>query len=68
MVVGNRGLGDIFSPPESTAPAYRAEAMDEYRELALLAKAWERQALKQGLGEGTSGRVEDPEGNESAVR
>jgi len=67
-VVGNRGLREVFNAPESTAPAYRAEGLDEYRELALLANAWERQARKQGPGEGPSGRAEDAEGEEPAVR
>ncbi|HEX5460922.1 MAG TPA: hypothetical protein VFX20_13215 [Steroidobacteraceae bacterium] len=66
--MGNRRLRDIFSAPESAEPGYRAEAIDEYRELALLANAWERQALERGVEEGAPGRIDDAEGKEPAVR
>jgi hypothetical protein len=51
---------------ENAGPASRAEAIDEYRELTLLAGAWERQALTPGAGQGVSeracARIDDVEG------
>ena len=38
----NRLLRDIFSALESAGPVSRADSVDEYRELAMLAGAWER--------------------------
>ena len=35
-------LRDIFTAFEATGPAYPAEPVDEYRDLAMLAHAWER--------------------------
>jgi hypothetical protein len=35
-------LRDIFTAFETTGPAYPAEPLDEYRDLAMLAHAWER--------------------------
>jgi hypothetical protein len=60
-VVGNRRLRDIFKALENAGPAYRAEAVDEYRELAMLARAWERSASKPGTGteEAAPGAVDD---------
>ena len=58
----NRRLRD----GESAGPASRAEAIDEYRELELLARAWERQALAQGAGEAACGRIDDVEVKEPA--
>jgi hypothetical protein len=67
-VVRHRLLRDIFSAFESAEPAYRADTIDEYRELAMLAHAWERGSLKPGVAEGAPGRVDDAEGKESALR
>lgn len=61
-------LRDIFSAFERAGPAYRAETIDEYRELAILAHAWERGSLEPGVAEGVPGRVGDAEGKEPAVR
>lgn len=35
-------LPDIFTALEGSEPAYRADPIDEYRDLAMLARAWER--------------------------
>jgi hypothetical protein len=68
-VVRHTRLRDIFSTFECAEPAYRADGIDEYRELAMLAGAWEHGSLKPpGGAEGGSGRVDDPEGKESALR
>ena len=64
-MVRQRPLPDIFSAFDSAEPAYRAEPIDEYRELEMLAHAWERGSLEQGAPEGAPGRAEDAEGNES---
>jgi hypothetical protein len=62
-VVGNRRLRDIFRVLENAGPAYRAEAVDEYRELAMLARAWEHSASKPGTEEAASpGAVDDAKG------
>ena len=42
-------LHEIFSAYESAEAAYRADGIDEYRELAMLAHAWERGSLKPGV-------------------
>ena len=44
-MVRNSLLGGIFSAFESDGSAHGAEPIDEYRELAMLAHAWERGAL-----------------------
>lgn len=61
-------LGDFFSIFESAAPARCADAIDEYRELAMLAHAWERGSLEPGAVEGALGRVDSIEGKEPARR
>ena len=61
-------LRDIFSALEGAGPAHRAEAIDEYRELAILAYAWERGSLEPEVAEGAPGRVDDAEGKDSALR
>lgn len=58
----NRLLRDIFSALESAAPVSRRDTVDEYRELAMLAGAWERGSLEPGSAEGAPGRGEDAEG------
>jgi len=35
-------LPEIFAPFEGIEPECRAEPIDEYRDLAMLARAWER--------------------------
>lgn len=46
----------------------RADTIDEYRELAILAHAWERGSLEPGVAEGGLGRVDEAEEKESALR
>lgn len=46
-------LRGMLSAFDSTEPAYRAETIDEYRELAMLAQAWELGTVKPGVPEGT---------------
>ena len=68
-MVRHRLLRDVFSAFESAEPVYRADAIDEYRELAMLAHAWERGTLQRGVAEGAPpGRVDDTEGKESMLR
>ena len=38
-------LHDIFSAYESAEPTHRADSIDEYRELAILALVWERSSI-----------------------
>lgn len=64
----NRLLRDIFSALEGAEPVSRADTVDEYRELAMLAGAWERGSLEPGSAEGAPGRVDDTEGQEPALR
>jgi hypothetical protein len=40
---------------------YRAETIDEYRELDMLAHAWEREPLEPGVPQSAPGRAEDAE-------
>jgi hypothetical protein len=46
---------------------YRAETIDEYRELDMLAHAWERVSLEPGTPEAAPARVEDAEGTAMGV-
>lgn len=46
---------------------YRAETIDEYRELDMLAHAWERGSLEPGVPETAPGRAEDAEGTNTGV-
>jgi ubiquinone/menaquinone biosynthesis C-methylase UbiE len=54
-VVRQRLLRDFFSAFENAEPTLRADAIDEYRELTLLAHAWERGALMPGVRAGMCG-------------
>ena len=54
-MVRQRLLRDFLSTFENAAPAPGAEALDEYRELAMLAHAWERGSLEPGAVEGALG-------------
>lgn len=54
-----RDIGNIF---DGAGPAQSAEPIDEYRELAILAHAWERDTLKPRAAPGAVGRAEDGEG------
>jgi hypothetical protein len=65
-VVTHRPLRDIFSSRASLELAPRAETIDEYRELDMLAHAWEGGSLKPEVADGAPGRAEDPAGKESA--
>ncbi|MHB8813200.1 MAG: hypothetical protein ACYDAE_08020 [Steroidobacteraceae bacterium] len=42
----NRPLRDAFDTLDIAEPAYRAEAIDEYRDLVMLAHAWEHRPLE----------------------
>lgn len=67
MVVSSKLLGDLFSASESADPTYGADPIDEYRELAMLAHAWEGGALEPPrTAKAVAGRVEDTEGKEPA--
>ena len=61
-MVRHRLLRDVFSAFESAEPVYRADAIDEYRELAMLAQAWEHGSFKPGMAEGAPVRIDDAEG------
>ena len=52
----------------SAEPARRAETIDEYRELDMLAHAWECGSLGPGAAAGATGRVDNAEDKESAQR
>lgn len=64
----DRLLPDVFRAFESAEQAYGADPIDEYRDLAMLAHAWERGSLETEVAEEAPGRVADAEGNEPAVR
>lgn len=51
----------MSSARESAEPAHRTDAIDEYRELEMLAHAWERGSLAPGAAEGAPGGVDDAE-------
>jgi hypothetical protein len=59
--VRNKLLRDFLSAFEGAAPAHRADTIDEYRELVILAQAWERGSLEAGLATQALGRAEDVE-------
>lgn len=60
-------LSDIYSASESAEPAYRAEGIDEYRELAMLAGVWERDSLESEAVEGpAAGSIDDGKGQKPA--
>ena len=61
-------LAHSFGAFEDAEPASRADAIDEYRELAMLADAWERGSLEPGVCEETPGPVADADGKELALR
>lgn len=67
-MVRHSHLRDTFSAFESTGPAHRADPIDEYRDLAMLANAFERVLLRREIAEEAEGRVDDAEGKESAPR
>ena len=54
-MVKDRLFRDIVSAFESAEPAYRAGTIDEYRELAMLARAWERGSLEPGVADERGG-------------
>jgi hypothetical protein len=56
-VVRHSLLRDMGGAVEDAGPAHRAGAIDEYRELAMLAHAWERGSLE--VSEGAPDRVND---------
>jgi hypothetical protein len=61
-VVTHGLLPGASSAVESVEPACRADSVDEYRDLAMLADAWERGALEPHGVEGGLGAVEQDEG------
>lgn len=46
MVVRHRPVPDIFGTLDIAEPACRAEPIDEYRDLVMLADAWEHRSLE----------------------
>lgn len=54
-----RLLPDTFSASDGADPAYDAETVDEYRELSMLANAWERASLDPGRDEEGASRADD---------
>lgn len=54
-------LRDMLGAFESAEPMYRADPVDEYRELTILAGAWEHGALQPVPAEGAAGHVDDAE-------
>ena len=56
-----RLLRDTFSALETAEPEYRAEAIDEYRELEMLAHAWEHGSVESGVSATAAGRPEEGE-------
>jgi hypothetical protein len=67
MVVRNKPLPDIFSSLESAEPAWRAEPIDEYRDLVMLAHAWEHGSLEPEAAEEAPDRGDDAEGKVGAI-
>jgi hypothetical protein len=55
-------LRDLFSAFEGVAPGHGADAIDEYRELTMLAHAWEHGSLMPGSVEQALGRGDGVEG------
>lgn len=55
---------DVCGGFESADPKLRADPVDEYRELAMLAGAWEHGALKPAGAGGASGRADDAVGGD----
>jgi hypothetical protein len=49
-------------------PAYRADPIDEYRDLVMLADAWEHGRVGTVAAEEAPSRVDDAEGKEPALR
>ena len=68
MVVRNRLFGHIFGALESAGAAQGAEPIDEYRELTMLAHAWERGTLEPRSAKRAAHRADDAEGQEPALR
>lgn len=64
-MVRPRLLCDTCSVSESAELAPRADPIDEYRELEMLAHAWEHGSLYPDVPDGTPGRVDDTEQKES---
>lgn len=62
MVVRDRLLRDIFGASQGAGQAGRADAFDEYRDLAMLADAWERGSLAVEVAEEAPGPRELPQG------
>lgn len=61
MVVRKRPLPDIFGAFEIAEPASRAEPIDEYRDLVMLAHAWEHGSLEPEGAEEAPDRGDDAE-------
>jgi hypothetical protein len=67
-MVRHRVTRQIFSVTETEELPDRADSIDEYRELAMLANAWERRSLEPAGAEGASPKGEDREVKELARR
>ena len=52
---------------ESVEPAYAADIIDEYRELTMLAHAWEHGSIVPGVAEDAPARVAEGVGESAAV-
>lgn len=61
VLARHRLWGDFLGAFDSAEPAGRGDTIDEYRELAMLAHAWERRSLEPEAVEGAPGRVADAE-------
>ena len=68
IVVRRMPLRDTFSTVEGAQPACRAEPIDEYRDLAMLARAWESGSLELNGVEEALSRADEAKGKESALR
>lgn len=60
-MVRDRLLRDIFGAFEGAGQAGRADAFDEYRDLVMLANAWERGSLAVEVAEEAPGPLDDAE-------
>lgn len=64
----HRPVRDVLSVFGTGERAYRADPMDEYRELTILAGAWERGSLEIGVGaDGSPRNADEGKGKESAL-
>lgn len=67
-MVTSRLLRDFLDALHSPAAMHRADPIDEYRELAMLARVWERSALEARLPAAALSRAEEAERKAPALR